>query len=188
MGRDEFSSSISFQHKRLSHSHLHFLQKCVFFARRNGMCRVSAIMRWYLKDRKWTWKQSSVFYNVRKYFHGIVAKPLCVTFFGIRVCDCTLNMYLSCNCSNGLTLDGSQKLPLLTLWKNVNFAELYVHAWSVYVYFPAKKPALPGTIAFILPYVKDILKIRVVWGWRDDVDGEHWRTSACVNNSQTVCH
>ena len=23
----------------------------------------------------------------------------------------------------------------------------------------------------------------VVWGWRDDVDGEHWRTSVCVNNS-----
>ena len=23
----------------------------------------------------------------------------------------------------------------------------------------------------------------LVWGWRDDVDGEHWRTSVCVNNS-----
>jgi len=28
----------------------------------------------------------------------------------------------------------------------------------------------------------------VVWGWRDDVDGEHWRTSVCVNNSQPFCH
>ena len=24
----------------------------------------------------------------------------------------------------------------------------------------------------------------VVWGWRDDVDGEHWRTSLSANNSQ----
>ena len=24
----------------------------------------------------------------------------------------------------------------------------------------------------------------VFWGSRDDVDGEHWRTSVCVNNSQ----
>jgi len=29
----------------------------------------------------------------------------------------------------------------------------------------------------------------VVWSWRDDVDGEHWRTSlsVCVNNSQSFC-
>jgi len=23
---------------------------------------------------------------------------------------------------------------------------------------------------------------------RDDVDGEHWRTIVCVNNSQSICH
>ena len=28
----------------------------------------------------------------------------------------------------------------------------------------------------------------VVWGWCDDVDGEHWRTSVCVNNLQSFCH
>jgi len=28
----------------------------------------------------------------------------------------------------------------------------------------------------------------VVWGRRDDVDGEHWRTSVCLNNSQSFCH
>ena len=26
------------------------------------------------------------------------------------------------------------------------------------------------------------------WGWREDVDGEHWRTSVCVNNLQFFCH
>ena len=29
---------------------------------------------------------------------------------------------------------------------------------------------------------------RVVWGRRDDVDGEHWRTNVGVNNSQFFCH
>jgi len=29
---------------------------------------------------------------------------------------------------------------------------------------------------------------RVVWGWRDDIDGEPRRTSVCVNNSQSLCH
>ena len=28
----------------------------------------------------------------------------------------------------------------------------------------------------------------VVWGWRDNVDGEHCRTSVCVNKIQSVCH
>ena len=30
--------------------------------------------------------------------------------------------------------------------------------------------------------------IWVVWGWRDNVDREYWRTSLCVNNSQSFCH
>ena len=58
-----------------------------------------------------------------------------------------------------------------------------------YIYiFPPKHQPCQGQLHCMLAYVKDIVKTRVVWGWREDVDGEHWRTSVCVNNSQSFCH
>jgi len=57
-----------------------------------------------------------------------------------------------------------------------------VRARLEYIYlFPKKKSALRGATELDTWYVKGILKTRVVWGWRNDVDGEHWRTSVCAN-------
>ena len=54
-----------------------------------------------------------------------------------------------------------------------------------YIHIPRQKNRpCRGQLHCMLAYVKDIVKTRVVWGWREDVDGEHWRTSVCVNNSQ----
>jgi len=54
----------------------------------------------------------------------------------------------------------------------------------IYIFSPKKNRPCREQLHCILPYVKDILKTRVVWGRRNGVDGEHWRTSVCVNNSQ----
>ena len=80
-------------------------------------------------------------------------------------------------------------------WNFVNFWVLArilkncTYKPRVYTYiFPPKNRPCRGHLDYTFPYVKDILKTRVVWGWRDDVHGEHWRTSVCVNNSQLFCH